>query len=103
MKEGEQYTIKGIEFVGDLIGQEELIKAMMPLQDGQLYNGALVTYTEESIAKFLASFGYANSKVRTSTNINDDTKEVALTLNVEPGKRVYVNRVNDYWQLKHQR
>ncbi len=94
VKEGEQYTIKGIEFVGDLIGQEELIKAMMPLQDGQLYNCALVTYTEESIAKFLASFGYANSKVRTSTNINDDTKEVALTLNVEPGKRVYVNRVN---------
>ena len=91
--EGVQYTIKGIEFVGDLIGQDELIKAMLPLKDGQLYNGALVTYTEESIAKFLASFGYANSKVRTSTNINDDTKEVALSINVDPGKRVYVNRI----------
>ncbi len=94
VKEGVQYTIKGIEFVGDLIGQDELIKAMLPLKDGQLYNGALVTYTEESIAKFLASFGYANSKVRTSTNINDDTKEVALTINVSPGKRVYVNRIS---------
>ncbi len=93
VKEGVQYTIKGIEFVGDLIGQDELIKAMLPLKDGQLYNGALVTYTEESIAKFLASFGYANSKVRTSTNINDDTKEVALSINVAPGKRVYVNRI----------
>ncbi len=92
--EGVQYTIKGIEFVGDLIGQDELIKAMLPLKDGQLYNGALVTYTEESIAKFLASFGYANSKVRTSTNINDDTKEVALSINVAPGKRVYVNRIS---------
>ena len=94
VKEGVQYNIKGIEFVGDLIGQDELIKAMLPLKDGQLYNGALVTYTEESIAKFLASFGYANSKVRTSTNINDDTKEVALTINVDPGKRVYVNRIS---------
>lgn len=94
VKEGVQYTIKGIEFVGDLIGQDELIKAMLPLKDGQLYNGALVTYTEESIAKFLASFGYANSKVRTSTNINDDTKEVALSINVAPGKRVYVNRIS---------
>ena len=94
VKEGVQYNIKGIEFVGDLIGQDELIKAMLPLKDGQLYNGALVTYTEESIAKFLASFGYANSKVRTSTNINDDTKEVALSINVDPGKRVYVNRIS---------
>lgn len=94
VKEGVQYTIKGVDFVGDLIGQDEFIKAMLPLKDGQLYNGALVTYTEESIAKFLASFGYANSKVRTNTTINDDTREVALTLSVEPGKRVYVNRIN---------
>jgi len=93
VKEGEQYTVTGVDFVGDLIGQDEFIKAMLPLKSGQLYNGALVTYTEESIAKFLASFGYANSKVRTSTNINDETKEVSLTLSVEPGKRVYVNRI----------
>src|SRR5690606_19532875 len=46
--EGEQFTVKGIKFVGDLIGQDEFIKQILPLQDGQLYNGALVTYTEES-------------------------------------------------------
>lgn len=94
IKEGVQYKIKGIDFVGDLIGQDEFIKTLLPLKDGQLYNGALVTYTEESIAKFLASFGYANSKVRTTTTINDETREVALTLNVDPGKRVYVNRIS---------
>ncbi len=69
------------------------IKALLPLKAGQLYNGALVTYTEESIAKLLARFGYANSKVRTIPTINDDTKEVALTISVEPGKRVYVRRL----------
>ncbi|WP_202977588.1 POTRA domain-containing protein, partial [Enterococcus faecium] len=56
VKEGEQYTITGIDFVGDMVGQDAIIKAMLPLKSGQLYNGALVTYTEESIAKFLASF-----------------------------------------------
>ena len=66
----------------------------MPIKDGQLYNGALVTYTEESIAKFLARFGYANSKVRTIPQINDDTKEVELTISVDPGKRVYVRRID---------
>jgi outer membrane protein insertion porin family len=92
--EGEKYTIKGVKFVGDLIGQEEIITQMVPLKDGQLYNGALVTYTEESIAKMLARFGYANSKVRTIPQINDDNKEVELTISVDPGKRVYVRRIN---------
>lgn len=92
--EGEKYTISGVKFVGDLIGQDEFIRQILPLRDGQLYNGALVTYTEESIAKLLARFGYANTKVRTIPNINDDTKEVELTISVDPGKRVYVRRVN---------
>jgi outer membrane protein insertion porin family len=92
--EGEQYKIKGIKFVGDLIGQDEFIRQILPLKDDQLYNGALVTYTEESIAKLLARFGYANSKVRTIPQINDDTKEVELTISVDPGKRVYVRRIN---------
>ncbi|HEY0922140.1 outer membrane protein assembly factor BamA [Rheinheimera pacifica] len=92
--EGEKYTISGVKFVGDLIGQDEFIRQIMPLKEGQLYNGALVTYTEESIAKLLARFGYANSKVRTIPNINEDTKEVELTISVDPGKRVYVRRIN---------
>lgn len=92
--EGEKYTISGVRFVGDLIGQDEFIRQIMPLKQGQLYNGALVTYTEESIAKLLARFGYANSKVRTIPDINDDTKEVELTISVDPGKRVYVRRIN---------
>lgn len=92
--EGEQYNISDINFVGDLIGQEEIIRAIVPLQKGQLYNGALVTFTEESIARVLARFGYANSRVRTIPNINDDTKEVALTISVDPGKRVYVRRID---------
>ena len=91
--EGEQYKVKGVKFVGDLIGQDEFITRMIPLKEGQLYNGGLVTYTEESISKLLARFGYANSKVRTIPQLNDDTKEVELTISVDPGKRVYVRRI----------
>ncbi|MDX5406418.1 MAG: outer membrane protein assembly factor BamA [Chromatiaceae bacterium] len=92
--EGEQYKISGVKFVGDLIGQDQFITQIVPLKNGDLYNGALVTYTEETIAKLLARFGYANSKVRTIPQINDDTKEVELTISVDPGKRVYVRRIS---------
>lgn len=92
--EGEQYKISDINFVGDLIGQDEFVRSILPLEKGQLYNGALVTFTEENIARLLARFGYANSRVRTIPNVNEVTKEVALTISVDPGKRVYVRRID---------
>ena len=30
--EGEQYMVKGFDFIGDLIGREELIKSVIPLK-----------------------------------------------------------------------
>lgn len=92
--EGDQYTVSDVEFVGDLIGYEETIKAINPLRSDKLYNGAEVTYTEEMISKFLGRFGYAYPKVTTIPEINEEDKTVKLTISVDPGKRIYVNRIS---------
>ncbi|KZN32916.1 outer membrane protein assembly factor BamA [Pseudoalteromonas luteoviolacea] len=91
--EGEKYTVKGFDFIGDLLGREELIRSVVPLKAGELYNGSLVTSSEEFIKGYLARFGYANAEVRTIPEIDDENKEVHLTLSVDPGKRVYVRRI----------
>ncbi|CCQ09624.1 Outer membrane protein assembly factor YaeT precursor [Pseudoalteromonas luteoviolacea B = ATCC 29581] len=93
LTEGEQYNVKGFDFIGDLLGREDLIKAILPLKTGELYNGSVVTSSEEFIKNFLARFGYANAEVRTIPDIDDEKKEVHLTLSVNPGKRVYVRRI----------
>ncbi len=92
--EGEQYTVSEVDFIGDMAGFEQTIRAINPLQEGKLYNGAEVTYTEETISRFLGRFGYAYPKVTTIPDINDDDKTVKLSISVDPGKRIYVNRVN---------
>jgi len=92
--EGEQYTVSEVDFVGDLAGFDNAIKAINPLSADKLYNGAEVTYTEEAISKFLGRFGYAYPKVTTIPDINDEDKTVKLTISIDPGKRIYVNRVN---------
>ena len=92
--EGEQYTISGVELVGDLLGHEEYIERVLPLTPGELYNQAEVTYTEEFISKYLGRFGYAYPTVTTVPDINDEDKTVKLTLSVDPGKRIYVRRIN---------
>lgn len=91
--EGEKYTVKGFDFIGDLLGREDLIKDIVPLRAGELYNGSVVTATEDFIKSYLARFGYANAEVRTVPEIDDENKEVQLTLSVDPGKRVYVRRI----------
>ena len=53
-----------------------------------------MTYTEEFISKYLGRFGYAYPTVTTVPEINDEDKTVKLTLRVDPGKRIYVRRVN---------
>lgn len=92
--EGEQYTISEVELVGDLLGYEDYIRQVLPLTKGELYNQAEVTYTEEFISKYVGRFGYAYPTVTTIPEINDEDNTVKLTLSVDPGKRIYVRRIN---------
>jgi outer membrane protein insertion porin family len=94
LKEGEQYTISDIELIGDLLGYEDYIKLVLPLTKGELYNQAEVTYTEEFISKYLGRYGYAYPTVTTIPDINEEDKTVKLVLSVDPGKRIYVRRIN---------
>ncbi|WP_159821039.1 outer membrane protein assembly factor BamA [Colwellia sp. 20A7] len=94
VSEGETYTISDVDFIGDLAGFEKTIRSINPLQAGNLYNGAEVTYTEEVISKFLGRFGYAYPKVTTIPDINDEDNTVKLSISIDPGKRIYVNKVN---------
>jgi outer membrane protein insertion porin family len=92
--EGEQYTISEVELIGDLLGFEDYIKLVLPLTKGELYNQSTVTYTEEFISKYLGRYGYAYPTVTTIPDINEEDKTVKLVLSVDPGKRIYVRRIN---------
>ena len=94
VNEGEQYNVSEVEMAGDLLGSEEFLSSILPLREGQLYNLAQVTYSEELISKYLGRFGYAFPTVTTVPEIDDDAKEVKLTVSVDPGKRIYVRRIN---------
>ena len=92
--EGDLYTVSEVDFIGDMAGFEKTIRAITPIKTDTLYNGALVTYSEELVSKFLGRYGYAYPKVVTIPEIDEENKTVKLVLSVDPGKRVYVNRIN---------
>ncbi|AZG73939.1 outer membrane protein assembly factor BamA [Shewanella livingstonensis] len=92
--EGEKYKVKEVNLIGDLMGREALMKSILPIKAGNMYNGADVTFTEEMYSKYLGRFGYAYPEVKTYPEIDDDAKEVVLNINIKPGKRVYVRSIN---------
>ncbi|WP_341503495.1 outer membrane protein assembly factor BamA [Gallaecimonas sp. GXIMD4217] len=94
VSEGEVYKVKGVKLAGNLLGKEEVMEKLIPIKEGDVYNGAEVTFTEEMLAKFLGRFGYAYPKVVTIPEVDDESKEVTLTISVDPGQRVYVRRIN---------
>lgn len=92
--EGEQYRVKEINLTGDLMGREKVMEAILPMKAGDMYNGADVTFAEEMYSKYLGRYGYAYPEVKTFPEIDDDTNEVTLNVNIKPGKRVYVRSIN---------
>ena len=91
--EGEQYNVSSVSLKGDLIGRGSDMEKLIPITTGELYSAATVTHTEESLSKFLGKFGYAYPQLTTFPQIDDAKKEVALTINVVPGPRIYVRNI----------
>ena len=92
--EGEKYTINEVKLAGDLIIDPKEIFPVVEIQKGQYFSRKNITRTSESIVDLLGKAGYAFSNVNPIPQVNDETKEVAITFFVDPGNRVYVRRVN---------
>ena len=96
IEEGEQYFISKIEIVGDTIVSQEELRKYILVEPGELYSRRLVTESSNYMATRIGNEGYAFAKVNPVPQIEDDTNQVVLTFFVDPGKRVYVRRVNIY-------
>src|SRR5690554_5370643 len=94
VNEGEIYNIRNVSVIGDLKGRDELINKLVQIEPGTRYNAAQMTYLEETIALTYGRFGYAYPEVRAIPDISEDSNEVDITFSVNPGKRIYVNRIN---------
>lgn len=94
IEEGEKFTVDKIIFSGDLILTREQLKSLVPLSKGDSYSAAAISFAEERIKENLGYFGYAFSKVVTVPKLDKSDNSVELTLYIEPGKKVYINRIN---------
>jgi outer membrane protein insertion porin family len=94
LNEGEKYTISDIRLEGEMFGREEELKSLLQLKKGDVYSGEKLAESTKKISERMGNFGYAFANVNANPEINREKREVAFTILLDPGKRVYVRRIN---------
>ena len=94
LAEGEQYTVSMIKLVGDLIVDEAELSALLQLSSGDVFSRKALTNSTNAISERLGDEGYAFANVNAVPDVDKEQRTVGLTVYVDPGKRVYVRRIN---------
>ncbi|MFJ7566023.1 outer membrane protein assembly factor BamA [Herminiimonas sp. NPDC097707] len=94
INEGEKYTVSDIKLEGEMFGREAELNSLLQLKKGDVYSGEKLTASTKSISERMGNFGYAFANVNANPKIDRDKKEVAFTVMIDPGKRVYVRNIN---------
>ncbi|MBP8898809.1 MAG: outer membrane protein assembly factor BamA, partial [Sulfuritalea sp.] len=92
--EGEQYTVTGLRFTGDLVLPESEYVALAKMRPGEIFSREKLTETTKAITDRLGNEGYAFANVNAAPEVDKEKREVAFTVFVDPGRRVYVRRIN---------
>ena len=91
--EGTTFNIDQVKIVGDLPIEEDLLKSLVLIKEGERFNQFLVTETEEIFKNILGNEGYSFAEVRGVPDIDEDSGNVDLTFYVDPQQRTYVRRI----------
>jgi len=92
--EGEKYTVSEVR-VGkqNVVPQDELDK-LVSLKPGEVFSRQRLVETQKAISERLGNEGYAFANANAVPDIDREKRTVSFLLLVDPGRRVYVRRVN---------
>ena len=94
ISEGEKFTVADVKLEGEMLGRGDELKSLVELTRGDVYSGEKLAESVKKISERMGNFGYAFANVNANPEINREKKEVSFTVLIDPGKRVYVRRIN---------
>ena len=94
ISEGDVYIISDIRLAGELVGETEEYFPLIHLRRGEPFARKAVVGSSDRISVRLSDLGHSFANVNSIPEIDEENKTVAVTFFVDPGKRVYVRRIN---------
>jgi len=92
--EGKQYRVKEITLAGDMKVPEPELRRLVFIARGDYFSRKQMVQGKDLLTRRLGNEGYAFAQVKVAPVINDETLEVDINYFINPGKKVYVRRIN---------
>ena len=89
-----KYTISDVKLAGELLVPEEELNKLIKVKPGEVFSREKLTETTKAISDRLGNDGYAFANVNAVPELDKEKGTVAFTLFIDPGRRVYVRRIN---------
>ncbi len=94
VSEGERYAVSSVKLAGDLLLPEDELRRLVKVKSGEVFSREKLNETTKAISDRLGAQGYAFANVNAAPEVDKEKRQVAFTIFVDPGKRVYVRRIN---------
>jgi outer membrane protein insertion porin family len=92
--EGPVYRVGEIKLSGDLIVKEEELRRLILARQGEVFSREKIVDSTKRITDRLGNDGYSFANVNPVPDLDREKRVAGFTFFVDPGKRVYVRRVN---------
>ncbi|MBI5436669.1 MAG: outer membrane protein assembly factor BamA [Nitrosomonadales bacterium] len=95
LAEGDKYTVSGIKLAGpESILSHEQMRKLITVKPGDTFSRKELTASTSRIGESLADDGYAFANINALPELDKEKHQVAFTFMADPGRRVYVRRIN---------
>lgn len=94
LTEGDKYTISSVKLTGDMLGLESDFAKLITVVPGEVYNAEKLNAIAKAITDRLSTLGYAFATATPSPDPDRANDSVVVNIVVDPGRRVYVRKVN---------
>ncbi|MFN5510355.1 MAG: outer membrane protein assembly factor BamA [Burkholderiales bacterium] len=92
--EGERYRVTSIRLAGTTLGRDAELLNLLQLKEGEIYSGRKLSESTKAMSELFGGLGYAFANVNPVPETDREKRTVAFTLSIDPGRRVYVRRIN---------
>ncbi|MBC7779981.1 MAG: outer membrane protein assembly factor BamA [Proteobacteria bacterium] len=94
VSEGQRYTVSDVRFAGELLLPEAELRRLLRVRVGETFSRERLTESTKAMNDRLGDEGYAFANVNAVPELDKEKRTAAFTFFVDPGRRVYVRRVN---------
>jgi len=92
--EGEKYTVSDVKLSGNLLLPRSELEPLVQLKKGDIFSREKLAASTKAIADRLGNEGYAFANANAIPDVDKEKRLVAFNIVVDPGRRVYVRRID---------